>query len=140
MEEVSAKLCGVRLSSQKARLVANQIRGKSVYRALEILQFSSKKAANIIKKTLKSVIYSAKKNKGIKFEKLIISAIWINEGKSFKRILPRAKGCSDKIIKPTCHVTIRVKEKVVTSNKEKFRTERAKEENRLGQDRSVHLR
>ncbi|AGI27123.1 50S ribosomal protein L22 [Candidatus Portiera aleyrodidarum] len=111
MEEVSAKLCGVRLSAQKARLVANQIRGKSVYRALEILKFSSKKAADIIKKTLKSVMYNAKKNKGMNIEKLIISGIWINEGKSLKRNLPRAKGRTDSIMKRTCHINIRVKEK-----------------------------
>lgn len=111
MEEVSAKLCGVRLSAQKARLVANQIRGKSVYRALEILKFSSKKAADIIKKTLKSVMYNAKNNNGMKIEKLIISGIWINEGKSLKRNLPRAKGRTDSIIKRTCHINIRVKEK-----------------------------
>lgn len=110
MEEVSAKLCGVRLSAQKARLVANQIRGKSVYRALEILKFSSKKAADIIQKTLKSVMYNAKTNKGMNIEKLIISAIWINDGKSFKRNLPRAKGRTDRIIKRTCHVNIKVKE------------------------------
>lgn len=111
MEEVSAKLCGVRLSAQKARLVANQIRGKYVYRALEILKFSSKKAAYIINKTLKSVIYNAKNNNGMNIEKLIISGIWINEGKSLKRILPRAKGRTDSIMKRTCHINIRVKEK-----------------------------
>ncbi|CEL12388.1 50S ribosomal protein L22 [Candidatus Portiera aleyrodidarum] len=103
--EVNAKLCGVRLSAQKARLVANQIRGKSVYKALEILKFSSKKAAYIIKKTLKSVISNAK-NKGMKIEKLIIYRIWVNEGKSFKRILPRAKGRMDRILKRTCHINI----------------------------------
>ncbi|AFQ24050.1 LSU ribosomal protein L22p (L17e) [Candidatus Portiera aleyrodidarum BT-B-HRs] len=113
MEEVSAKLCGVRLSAQKARLVVNLIRGKSVNRALEILNFTSKKAAKFINQTLKTVMYNAKNNKGMNIEKLIISAIWITDGKTFKRSLPRSKGRTDIIRNRTCHINIKVTELII---------------------------
>ena len=90
--EVAAKLKGARMSAQKARLVADQIRGKSVESALEILQFSGKKGADIIKKVLESAIANAEHNDGADVDELKVSTIFVDEGMTMKRIKPRAKG------------------------------------------------
>ena len=109
--EVAAKLKGARLSAQKARLVADQIRGKSVESALEILQFSGKKGADIIKKVLESAIANAEHNDGADVDELKVSTIFVDEGMTMKRIKPRAKGRADRIFKRSCHITVRVAEK-----------------------------
>lgn len=109
--EVAAKLSGVRLSAQKARLVADQVRGKSVGQALDILAFSSKKAAQIIKKALESAIANAEHNQGADVDELKVTTIFVDEGTTLKRIKPRAKGRADRILKPTCHITVKVAEK-----------------------------
>jgi len=106
--EVSAKLKGARISAQKARLVADQIRGKSVEEALDVLAFSNKKAAEIIKKILDSAIANAEHNEGADIDELSVSTIFVDEGMTMKRIRPRAKGRADRIMKRTCHITVKV--------------------------------
>ncbi|BAC24694.1 rplV [Wigglesworthia glossinidia endosymbiont of Glossina brevipalpis] len=93
-------------SSQKVRLVADLIRGCDASRAMEILNFSNKKAARLIKKILKSAISNAEHNEGENIENLKIKTIYVNPGPSIKRIMPRAKGRSDRILKRTSHITI----------------------------------
>ena len=109
--KVAAKLKGARMSAQKARLVADQIRGKSVESALEILQFSTKKGADIIKKVLESAIANAEHNDGADIDELKVSTIFIDEGMTMKRIRPRAKGRADRVFKRSCHITVKVAEK-----------------------------
>ena len=109
--EVAAKLSGARLSAQKARLVADQIRGKGVEDALDILAFSTKKGAEIIKKVLESAIANAEHNEGADVDELKIKTIFVDEGVSLKRIKPRAKGRADRITKRTCHITVKVADK-----------------------------
>ncbi|MDC0172431.1 50S ribosomal protein L22 [Gammaproteobacteria bacterium] len=109
--EVVAKLKGARMSAQKARLVADQVRGKSVEAALEILQFSTKKGADIIKKVLESAIANAEHNDGADVDELKVSTIFVDEGMTMKRIKPRAKGRADRILKRSCHITVKVAEK-----------------------------
>jgi large subunit ribosomal protein L22 len=108
--EVAAKLTGARLSAQKARLVADQIRGKSVGEALNILAFSPKKGAEIIKKVLESAIANAEHNEGADVDELKISTVYVDEGTTLKRIKPRAKGRADRILKRSCHITVKVAE------------------------------
>lgn len=106
--EVAAKLRGAQLSAQKARLVANQIRGKHVEEALDILAFSPKKGAAIIKKVLESAIANAEHNEGADVDELKVSTIFVDEGLTMKRIKPRAKGRADRIFKRSCHITVKV--------------------------------
>lgn len=108
MMEVQAKLRGARLSAQKARLVADQIRGKSVAEALDVLAFSPKKGADLIKKVLESAIANAEHNNGADVDELTVSTIFVDEGLTMKRIRPRAKGRADRIFKRTCHITVKV--------------------------------
>jgi large subunit ribosomal protein L22 len=109
--EVAAKLKGAKLSAQKARLVADQIRGKSAESALELLQFSGRKGADIIKKVLESAIANAEHNNGADVDELKVSTIFVDEGMTMKRIRPRAKGRADRILKRSCHITVKVSEK-----------------------------
>ncbi|MEQ1813770.1 MAG: 50S ribosomal protein L22 [Candidatus Nitrotoga sp.] len=97
---------GVRLSAQKGRLVADQIRGMPVDKALNLLTFSPKKAAVIIKKGLESAIANAEHNDGADIDELKVSTIYIDRGQSLKRMIPRAKGRGNRIEKQTCHITI----------------------------------
>ena len=106
--EVVARLRGARLSAQKARLVADQVRGKAVEEALELLTYSPKKGAVIIKKLLNSAIANAEHNEGADVDELKISTICVDEGITMKRIKPRAKGRADRILKRSCHITITV--------------------------------
>jgi large subunit ribosomal protein L22 len=108
--EVAAKLKGARLSAQKARLVANQIRGKSVDEALNILTFSPKKGAAIMKKVLESAIANAEHNEGADVDELKVSTVFVDEGVTMKRISPRAKGRADRVLKRSCHITVKVAE------------------------------
>ena len=105
---VSAILRGTRLSAQKGRLVADQIRGLPVERALNILNFSPKKGAAIIKKVLESAIANAEHNEGADIDELKVSTIHVDEGTTLKRFTARAKGRGNKILKPTCHITVTV--------------------------------
>jgi large subunit ribosomal protein L22 len=106
--EVAAKLSGAQLSAQKVRLVADQIRGKYVEDALSVLSFSQKKSAKIIKKVLDSAIANAEHNEGADVDELKVSTIYVNEGVTLKRLMPRAKGRADRILKRSCHITIKV--------------------------------
>tara|TARA_Y100001949_G_C15976034_1_gene326098 strand:- start:881 stop:1216 length:336 start_codon:yes stop_codon:yes gene_type:complete len=110
MSEVAAVLRGARLSAQKARLVADQIRGKKVDEALDILAFSNKKGADLVKKVLESAIANAEHNDGADVDELTVSTIFVDEGMTMKRIRPRAKGRADRIFKRTCHITVKVSE------------------------------
>ncbi len=106
--EVAAKLKGATISAQKARLVADQVRGKPVEEALDILAFSPKKASVIIKKILNSAIANAEHNEGADVDDLKVSTIFVDESTTLKRIKPRAKGRADRIFKRSCHITIKV--------------------------------
>ncbi|NVK10524.1 MAG: 50S ribosomal protein L22 [Gammaproteobacteria bacterium] len=108
--EVAAKLKGARISAQKARLVADQIRGKGVEEALDILAFSPKKAAGLMKKVLESAIANAEHNEGADVDELKVSTVFVDEGMTMKRIRPRAKGRADRIFKRSCHITVKVSE------------------------------
>jgi large subunit ribosomal protein L22 len=106
MMQVSAILRGVRLSAQKGRLVADQIRGLPVDRALNVLAFSPKKGAQIIKKVLNSAIANAEHNEGADIDDLKVRTIYVDEGAVLKRFRARAKGRGARILKPTCHITV----------------------------------
>lgn len=106
--EVSAKLKHARISPQKARLVADQIRGMSAEKAVETLEFSVKKASEIIKKVLNSAISNAEFNEGADIDELKVATICIDEGPTLKRIQPRAKGRANRILKRTCHISVTV--------------------------------
>ncbi len=106
--ETSAKLRGVRLSAQKGRLVADLIRGKKVDAALNILTFSPKKGAVIIKKVLESAIANAEHNDGADIDELRVTTITIDKATSLKRFTARAKGRGNQIEKQTCHIAVTV--------------------------------
>lgn len=111
MMEVAAKLRHARISPQKCRLIADQVRGKSVEQALQILTFSPKKAAGIVKKVLESAIANAEHNEGADIDELKVSRIFVDEGPSMRRWKPRAKGRVNHILKRTSHVTVMVGDK-----------------------------
>src|SRR5437016_8147476 len=106
--ETRATLYGVRLSAQKGRLVADQVRGLPVEKALNLLAFSPKKGAAIIKKVLESAIANAEHNDGADIDELKVQTIYVEKGTVLKRFTARAKGRGNRIIKPTCHVFITV--------------------------------
>ena len=106
--ETKATLRGVRLSVDKGRLVADLIRGKKVDQALNVLQFTQKKAAVIIKKVLESAIANAEHNDGADIDELKVKTIFVEQGTSLKRFTARAKGRGNQIRKPTCHVYVTV--------------------------------
>ncbi|MBS3965338.1 MAG: 50S ribosomal protein L22 [Methylomonas sp.] len=109
--EVSSKLNNAPLSAQKARLVGDQIRGLSVDRALNLLRFSSKKAAGIIRKVLESAIANAEHNENADVDELRVSSVFVDEGRTMKRVSARAKGRANYILKRTCHITVKVEER-----------------------------
>jgi large subunit ribosomal protein L22 len=106
--ETQAILRGVRCSAQKGRLVADQVRGKPVEAALNILTFSPKKAAKIMKKVLESAIANAEHNDGADVDELKVSRIHVDEGQSMRRSSARAKGRGVRIEKQTCHIYLTV--------------------------------
>lgn len=108
--EAVAKLRGAPISAQKARLVADLVRGKPVEQALNALEFSTKKAAHFVKKVLESAIANAEHNYGADVDELKVATIFVDEGITLKRIMPRAKGRADRISKRTCHITVKVAE------------------------------
>ncbi|MBN2689984.1 MAG: 50S ribosomal protein L22 [Gammaproteobacteria bacterium] len=97
-----------RISAQKARLVADQIRGMQVGKALELLEFSTKKAASLFNKALMSAIANAEHNHAADVDELYVSTVFVNEGSTLKRWRARAKGRGNRILKRTCHITIKV--------------------------------
>ncbi|MCL4104280.1 UNVERIFIED_CONTAM: hypothetical protein GTU68_035142 [Idotea baltica] len=106
--EVAARLKGAQISAQKARLVADQVRGMPVEEALNLLEFSPKKAAHLVKKILDSAIANAENNEGADVDELTVSSIFVDEGTTMKRLRPRAKGRADRILKRSCHITVKV--------------------------------
>jgi large subunit ribosomal protein L22 len=106
--DTTATLRGVRLSPQKGRLVADLIRGKSVDNALNILQFSPKRGAIIIRKVLESAIANAEHNAGADIDELKVTRICVEKGPVLKRFASRAKGRGVRILKPTCHIFLTV--------------------------------
>ena len=112
MIEVRAYLKGARLSPQKAGLVADQVRGLDVEKALDVLSFSKKKGANIIKKLLDSAISNAENNENADIDNLKIQSIIVNKGLVMKRIKIRARGRADRMRKPLCNIEIKLTEKL----------------------------
>ncbi len=106
--ETNAILRGVRLSAQKGRLVADLVRGKPVDKALDILAFTPKKGAGIIKKLLESAIANAEHNDGADIDTLKVKSIYVEKGVVLKRFTARAKGRGNRIVKPTCHIFLTV--------------------------------
>lgn len=106
--ETNAKLKFARLSAQKARLVADQIRGLPVDEAINVLTFSKKKAAGIVKKVLESAIANAEHNDGADIDELKVSAVCVDEGPTHKRMRARARGRSARIFKRTSHIRVTV--------------------------------
>lgn len=106
----SAKLSNAPVSPQKCRLVADQIRGLNVSKAIDLLSFSEKKSAKIIKKVLESAVANAEHNDGADIDELRVSSVFVNEGPFMKRIKARAKGRANRILKRTCHITVQVSE------------------------------
>ena len=106
--ETRAVLRGVRLSVDKGRLVADLIRGKKVDQALNILNFTQKKAAGIVKKVLESAIANAEHNDGADIDELKVKTIYVEQGATLTRFTARATGRGNRISKPTCHVYVTV--------------------------------
>ena len=106
--ETTAKLKFARISPQKCRLVADQVRGLPVDKALDVLKFSPKKASAIVVKVLESAIANAEHNEGADIDELSVTQIYIDAGPIMKRIRPRAKGRANRILKRTSHITLMV--------------------------------
>ena len=106
--ETKAIVRGVRLSADKGRLVADLVRGKKVDQALNILAFTQKKAAGIVKKALESAIANAEHNDGADIDELKVTSIYVEQGATLKRFSARAKGRGNRISKPTCHIFVTV--------------------------------
>jgi len=106
--QVESRLKMARISAQKVRLVADQIRGLPVERALEVLTFSEKKAGGIMKKLVDSAIANAEHNEGADIDELKVSAVQVNEGPTMKRLRARAKGRANRILKRTSHIIVTV--------------------------------
>lgn len=104
--QATAKLKGARISPQKARLVADQIRGLPVEKAEQVLAFSNKKAAHLVRKVLMSAVANAENNLGADIDELRVGRIFVDEGPTFKRGMPRAKGRYNRILKRTSHITV----------------------------------
>ena len=104
--EVVSKLKFARLSPQKCRLVCDQVRGLKIERALEILRFSPKRAAFVLKKVLDAAIANAEHNHHADIDELKVAKVYADQGPTYKRTMPRAKGRGARILKPTCHITV----------------------------------
>jgi len=104
--QAKAILRGVRISPQKARLVADQVRGMPVGRATDLLKFSDKKAAHLVKKVLLSAVANAENNLGADVDELKVASIMVDEGPRLKRMHARAKGRGSRILKRTSHITV----------------------------------
>lgn len=106
--EVVAVLKHARISAQKVRLVADQVRGLHAEKAEELLKFSPKKAARLVKKVLHSAVANAEHNEGADIDELSVSKIFVDEGPRARRFAARARGRGDRILKRTCHITVAV--------------------------------
>ncbi|MEI8054626.1 MAG: 50S ribosomal protein L22 [bacterium] len=110
--ETIAKHKHARSSAQKVRLIADQIRGLKVARALDVLNFSTKKAASLVQEVLKSAIANAEHNAGADIDELKVSRVFVDEATRMRRMHARAKGRGCRILKRTCHINV-----VVTDGK-----------------------
>ena len=110
MAQVKAKLRSARVSSRKARLVANQIRGKKVEEALDILTHDLQKSSDIVKKVLESAIANAEHNQGLDIDTLFVSKIFIDDSFTMKRIRARARGRADRYFKRSCNINLTLEE------------------------------
>jgi len=106
-----AKYSYASISAQKVRLVADQIRGLPVEKAINILAYSPKKAATLMKEVLNSAIANAEHNDGADIDELYVSSVMVDDGSTMKRMSPRAKGRGNRILKRTSHITVIVDEK-----------------------------
>lgn len=106
--EVVAKHRFAKMSAQKARLIADQVRGAPVEKALQTLSFSPKASAQLIKKVLESAIANAEHNEGADVDELKVCRILVDEGPTMKRFRARAKGRGNQILKRTSHITVAV--------------------------------
>ncbi|MGD2056262.1 MAG: 50S ribosomal protein L22 [Gammaproteobacteria bacterium] len=109
--QVSATLKHARISPQKCRLIADQIRGLPVEKALNVLTFSPRKAAGMVRKVLESAIANAEHNEGADIDELAVAAVYVNEGRTLKRFRARAKGRGNRILKRNSHITVTVGDK-----------------------------
>ncbi|KAB1442331.1 50S ribosomal protein L22 [Pseudodesulfovibrio senegalensis] len=100
----------IRVSARKTRIVAENIKGKPVEDALNILRFTPKKPAQILSKVLYSAVANAEQKPGVDVDALVVDKVIVNEGPTWKRIQPRAMGRAYRICKRTSHITIVVKE------------------------------
>ncbi|WWP00997.1 MAG: 50S ribosomal protein L22 [Candidatus Dasytiphilus stammeri] len=110
--ETVAKYFHAHSSAQKVRMVVNLIRGKTVSQALHLLSYTQKKTARLVKKVLESAIANAEHNNGIDIDNLKIFRIMVNKGSNHKRLMPRAKGRADRILKRTSHITVVVSDSI----------------------------
>lgn len=106
--ETSATLKGAQLSAQKGRLIVDMVRLQPVEKAIQTLAYTQKKGARLVKKLLESAIANAEQNHGADVDELVVSAVYVNEGATQKRIKSRAKGRANRILKRTCHITVKV--------------------------------
>ena len=132
--ETQAKLYGVRLSAQKGRVVADLIRGRTVEQALNILAFTPKRGAQLIKKVLESAIANAEHNDGADVDELRVSRIDVDRGFSLKRFQARAKGRGNRILKPPCHIFVTVSDQPAKPRK-RAPTQAAKPAARTGKSK-----
>lgn len=109
-EQIVAHHKFARVSAQKARLVADQVRGMSVQKAMDLLAFSPKKASTLISKVLNSAVANAEHNSGLDVDNLYVSEVYVNEAPSLKRFRARAKGRGASITKRNSHITVKVQE------------------------------
>lgn len=109
--QVSATHRYARISPQKARLVADLIRGKTAENAVNMLAFSDKKAADLFKKVLDSAMANAENNEGADIDTLKVVAVYVDEGPRMKRMSARAKGRGNRIVKRLSHITVVVGDK-----------------------------
>lgn len=108
--KVQAKMLNTRISAQKVRIIANEVRGDAVGKALDKLSFSPKKAASLVKKVLESAISNAENNFGLDIDNLKIAEIFVDKGMTLKRFRARAKGRGTRILKRSSHITVVVSE------------------------------
>ena len=106
--QATARLKNARISAQKVRLVADQVRGLPVEKALNLLSFSQKKSAGLVRKVLESAIANAEHNEGADIDELKVAAIYVNEARTMKRFRARAKGRGTRILKRSSHITVTV--------------------------------
>ena len=104
--DIIAKASNISVSAQKARLVADLVRGRKVSYALQVLQFSQKKTAPLLKKVLMSAVANAKDRAGVDVDELYVRSIWVDEGRKHNRWMPRAQGRATPIIKRHSHINV----------------------------------